>query len=169
MNTKIKLVGLSIMIISFLSANAQSQEKGLVYGNSFSVSIPAENMETYQHGFGVIANFDYNFNKNIAARFDLGWSDFSGDERTYVDSYGMVHVDHPNMSVWEFTGGLRAKVSVLYIEARGGYFTGVNSWGYTPAVGLRIGKFDLQANYTVAGDNQWGGVRVAYYYGLGVN
>ena len=74
-------------------------------------------------------------------------------------------MNHPNMSVWEFTGGLRAKVSIFYVEARGGYFTGLKSWGYVPAAGLRIGKFDIQGNYTIAGDNEWISARVAYYWG----
>jgi len=48
---------------------------------------------------------------------------------------------------------------------RGGYFTGVDSWGYVPAVGLRFGRLDIQGNYTIAGDNKWGAVRVAFYWG----
>ncbi len=154
-----------LFIITYTQqAKAQAKDKGWVSGNSLSVGFPVGNMETYSHGIGVYADFDYNFNKFFAARFDFGWNDFSGPEKTWVDLNGISHVSHPNMSVWEFTAGLRAKVSILYIEARGGYYTGINSWGVTPAIGLRLGKFDLQGNFNIAGDYQWGGIRLAYYY-----
>ena len=155
---------LFILFASFGSYRAKAQETGWTSGNSFSVAFPVGNMELYNKGFGVYGNFDYNFNENFAFRFDLGWNDFSGPERTWIDQSGKVHSDHPNMSIWEFTTGFRAKISILYVEARGGYYTGVDSWGYTPAVGIRLGKFDVQANFNVAGDYHWGGVRLAYYY-----
>ena len=61
--------------------------------------------------------------------------------------------------------GARLKVAFLYVEGRGGYFTGVNSWGVVPAVGLRFGRIDIQGNYNIAGEDHWGGVRVAFYWG----
>ncbi|OYT10581.1 MAG: hypothetical protein B6I18_08325 [Bacteroidetes bacterium 4572_112] len=68
------------------------------------------------------------------------------------------------MSIWEFTAGLRALAGPVYFEARGGYFTGVDSWGYVPAVGIVFWKLDIQANYSFVGDKEWAGVRVAYYF-----
>ena len=156
-------------LLSIMTVQAQAQEKksekGWVSGLSFSSAFPVGNMERYSYGFGLYSNFDYNFNKNFSARFDLGWNDFSGPETTFIDNKGKTHTDQPNMSVWEFTAGLRAKISVIYIEARGGYFTGVNSWGVVPAVGLRFGKFDIQGNFSIAGDYHWGGARISYYFG----
>ena len=113
---------------------------------------------------GVYANIDYNFNQHFAARFDLGWNDVSGPETTYADTLGFIHVNHPNMSVWEFTAGFKVSVSVVYIEIRGGYYTGVNNWGFVPAVGLRIGRFDLQGNYAFVGDNRWVSARIGFYW-----
>ena len=165
MKTITKTITIVFILALFFTNNANAQEKGWVSGNSLSIAFPVGNMELYSHGFGVYANFDYNFNKFLAARFDLGWNDFSGPEKTWVDANNVVHYSHPNMSIWEFTAGLRAKVSIIYIEARGGYYSGINSWGVTPAVGLRLGKFDLQGNFNIAGDYQWGGIRLAYYYG----
>jgi hypothetical protein len=162
---KYTLIAFALLFIVSISQKANAQEKGWVSGNSFSVAFPVGNLDRYSHGFGIYGNLDYNFNKVLAARFDLGWNDFSGPEKTYIDQNGLAHVDHPNMSVWEFTAGLRVKVSILYIEARGGYYTGVNRWGVTPAVGLRLGKFDIQANLNIATEYHWGGIRLAYYYG----
>jgi len=155
---------LFIALVTF-STQLKAQESGWKSGNSFSVGFPVGNMEAYSHSFGIYGNVDYNFNKHFAARFDLGWNDFSGPEKTWIDHNGITHTDQPNMSVWEFTAGFRAQVSILYIEARGGYFTGVQNWGVTPAVGLRFGNFDIQGNFNVAGDYHWGGVRLAYYWG----
>ncbi len=154
-------------ILFFVAVQAQKHtEKGLIGGNSISVMIPQGTLgDTYDHGIGVYGSLDYNFNNHLAARFDLGWNDVSGPETTYADSTGVLHTNHPNMSVWEFTGGFKASVSVVYIEARGGYFTGIHEWGFVPAVGLRIGRFDIQGSYTFAGDNQWFSGRVGFYWG----
>ena len=167
MKTNIRIFTMIIVFTIAQSSQVKAQEKGWTSGNSFSVAFPVGNMELYSHGFGVYGNFDYNFNSFLAARFDLGWNDFSGPERTWIAQNNTVHTDHPNMSVWEFTAGLRAKVSILYVEARGGYYSGVNRWGVTPALGLRLGKFDIQANLNIAQEYHWGGIRLAYYYGGG--
>jgi len=145
---------------------AQQEQKKLISGNSFNVMLPQGTFaDTYNHGFGIYANIDYNFNKFLAARFDLGWNDVSGPESSYMDADSSFHTHHPNMSVWEFTGGLRLKVAVVYAEVRGGYFTGLNEWGFVPAAGLRFGKFDIQGSYSIVGDNQWFSGRIAYYWG----
>lgn len=163
MKTTKLLIAVIIFFAGMGSINAQ--EKKLIGGNSLNVIIPQGTLANrYDHGVGIYANYDYNFNEHFAARFDLGWNDISGPETSYVDNNGNIHSDHPNMSVWEFSAGLKAQISVFYVEARGGYFTGVNSWGYTPAVGLRFKKIDLQGNYTFAGDNEWASVRIAYYW-----
>jgi hypothetical protein len=113
----------------------------------------------------VYANFDYNLNKYFALRADPGWNDVSGPETSYIDPAGVIHTNHPNMSVWEFTRGFKAQVSIFYIEARGGYFSGVNDWGFVPAVGLRMRKLDIQGNYSFVGDNEWASLRIGYYWG----
>ena len=159
------LVTILVLTIASIQANAQEEEK-LISGNSFNIFIPQGTFaDTYDHGFGVYSNFDYNLNKFFALRFDIGWNDVSGQETTYLDTLGVIHINHPNMSVWEFTGGFKASVSIFYIEARGGYFTGVNEWGFVPALGLRIGKLDIQGNYSFVGDSEWVSVRIGYYWG----
>ncbi len=165
MKTTLKSIAIIFVFAITFNNQAKAQETGWTSGTSFNAAFPVGNMETYTHGFGVYGNFDYNFNEFLAARFDLGWNDFSGPEKTWIDLNKTVHTIHPNMSVWEFTAGLRAKVSIIYVEARGGYYTGLNSWGFTPAIGLRLGKIDLQGNFNIAGDYHWGAIRLAYYYG----
>lgn len=154
----------TLLLIVFLTNQTQAQEdKKWVSGNSVNVAFPIGNMESmYDLGLGIYGNIDYNFNKVLAGRFDLGWNYFSGSDITDPIT-GLT--EKPKLNVWEFTAGLRAKLSIVYIEARGGYFTGVDSWGVVPAVGLRLGNFDIQGNLTIAGDNHWGGARLSYYWG----
>jgi len=167
MNSKIRILGLALMLIVLFQANAQkdNKEKGWRSGNSVMYSSPVGNMEAYNYGLGVYGNVDYIFNKHFAARLDIGWNEFTGKEHQYIDVNGTFHNVKPSMSVWEFTAGARANVGIFYIEARGGYFTGVDSWGFVPAVGVRYKNFDLQGNFNIAGDYHWGGVRLAYYWG----
>ena len=160
---------LSFFVLLFIlvsSSFAQEGEKKWVSGNSFNVIIPQGDLaKEYNYGLGVYGNIDYNFNEHFAWRFDLGWNDLEGDERTIVDTTGYVHTHKPKISVWEFTTGLKASFSVFYIEARGGYFTGINEWGIIPAVGLRLGKFDINGSYKLLGDNNWVAARIGYYWG----
>ena len=167
MNTQLKISGLTLMLLIFFNANAQENKKdeGWITGNSITYSSPIGNMDSYNYGLGFYANVDYIFNKHITARLDIGWNEFTGSDHKYIDTEGNFHSTKPTKSVWEFTAGLRANAGILYIEGRGGYFTGIHEWGVVPAVGLRYKKFDLQANFTMANGYHWGGLRLAYYWG----
>ncbi len=164
MNTLIRTITIMCVVFFGIVVHAQAQEeKKWVSGNSFNVSFPVGDMESiYDLGLGIYGNIDYNINKVFAARFDLGWNTFSGSD--IIDPITGFS-EKPKMDVWEFTAGLLAKLAFVYVEARGGYFTGVKSWGVVPAVGVRLGKFDIQGNLNIAGDNQWGSARLTYYWG----
>ena len=161
------LLSLALFIGIATSLRAQNSSDDVlplrIY-SSVSYMQPVKNLSKYAYGFGVYSHVDYNFNKHLAARLDIGWNDISGPEKEFVDHNGVIHTEHPNMSIWEFTAGLRGTVGPVYIEGRGGYFTGVDSWGYVPAVGIVFWKLDIQANYTIAGEKEWAGVRVGYYF-----
>jgi len=165
---KLYTILLSVFLLSMVTKtqaqDTTNTESKLRIYSSFSYVQPVQGLSKYSYSFGVYSNIDYNFNKNFAARLDVGWNDFSGPEKEYIDQNKVVHTEHPNMSVWEFTAGLRVSAGPVYLEGRGGYFTGINSWGYLPAVGLKIWKLDIQASYTFAGDKQWATARVGYYF-----
>ena len=171
-----RTVAIVLFMSMFIGIQAQAQEtkkeKKFVSGNSFNVAFPMGDMESlYNTGWGIYANFDYNFSSFLAARFDLGWNSFNGTDLTpdlglkSASAYEAPVVTVGNLDVFEFTGGLRAKIAFFYVEARGGYFTGINEWGVVPAVGLRFGRLDFQGSYTVAGNYQWAGARVGFYWG----
>ena len=162
-----KLSILSMLVLASLffnsSLRAQDNEKKLISATGINFAFPIGDMSSvYNFGWGFYADIDYNLNKFLTARMDIGWNQFNGDD--ILDPVSGIS-NKVNQSVWEFTGGLRANLAFVYLEGRGGYFTGVNSWGFVPAVGVRFGNIDIQGNFTVAGDNHWGGVRVAYYWG----
>ncbi len=157
---------LKLLVIVFVLTGLNrvyAQEKKLVSGNSFTVGLPIGNMaSTYDFGWGIYANIDYNLNSVLAARFDLGYNSFSGPDSANPVT-GLP--EEVQQDVWEFTAGLRAKIAIVYVEARGGYFTGVSAWGVVPAIGLRLGKLDIQGNLNIAGENHWYGARIGYYWG----
>ena len=157
---------LIIALILFVGVlKLQSQEKSIISGNSFNILLPQKELtKTYDYGLGIYANYDYELNEHFSARFDLGWNDIIGPRIESVDEDGIVHIHHTNTSIWEISGGLKANLLVFYVEMRGGYFTTINDWGYTPAVGIRLGIFDIQGSYSFVGDNEWASVRVGYYW-----
>ena len=167
-----RTVAIMLFMSMFIGIQSQAQEESKwTSGNSISLSFPMGDMDgVYDMGYGFYGNIDYNFSNFLAARFDLGWNTFKGtDLASGLDLKSASGYETPlltvdNLNVWEFTGGLRAKIAVFYVEARGGYFTGINEWGVVPAVGLRLGRFDIQGSYTVAGDYQWASARVGFYW-----
>jgi len=157
----------SLLFFSFsLFGQRKESEKGWLTGNSITYCSPVGNMEAYNYGLGFYANADYVFNNYFAARLDIGWNDFTGPEHRYIDVNGNYHDTKPSLSVWEFTAGARANISIFYLEGRGGYFSGVHGWGIVPAIGLRYKKIDFQANFNIVGDYHWGGIRLAYYWNI---
>ncbi|BDD00927.1 hypothetical protein [Persicobacter psychrovividus] len=159
-----------LLLIVFLSASMaakaqDAEDRKLIAGNSVAYIIPSGSMaDTYTHGFGVFAHFDYPIGKYFAWRLDVGWNDIAGDENQYVDVNGQVLTNHPERTIWEFSTGLQAKYSVVYVEARVGYLSSINSVGIIPAVGLRLGRVDLQGSYTMAGGEEYASIRLGYYW-----
>lgn len=155
-----------IIAVIFASAGmVQAQEVKLIGGNSISFVVPQGKLaETYDFGLGFFGSIDYNLNDNFALRLDLGSVDLSGPETQYTDPNGVVHVNHPERTVWELSVGARAKASIFYVEGRAGYFFSFKEVGFVPAAGLRIGKFDLQGNYAIANKDEYFSVRLGYYW-----
>ena len=152
-----KITFILLLTISFISS-VNAQEKKFVSGNSLTYIMPQDALgDIYSSGYGIYANFDYNFSKHLVGRFDLGWNTFNGTD--------VLGVTVENKNVWDFTAGARARISLFYAEFMGGYYTGFNSWGYKPAVGIRWNKLDLQGNINFVNDTKWIGVRLGYYWG----
>ncbi len=153
-----KKITFVLVLFMGIISNVNAQEKKLVSGNSIIYAIPqGQTSDIYNYGYGISANFDYNFSEHLVGRFDLGWNQFDGDN--------IAGFDLEKLNVWEFTGGIRGRISLFYAEILGGYYTGFDSWGYKPAVGIRWNKFDLQGSYNFAGDAEWVSLKLAYYWG----
>ena len=148
-----RTVAIMLFMSMFIGIQSHAQEESQwTYGNSIGVTYPL--YDSYDSGLGIYGNVDYNFSNFLAARFDLGWNTFDD-----------LSPDGGRFNVWEFTGGLRAKIAVFYVEVRGGYFTRINEWAAVPAVGLRFGRLDFQFNLMANGNTAWAGARVGYYWG----
>ncbi|NPA36776.1 MAG: hypothetical protein GXO47_07995 [Chlorobi bacterium] len=159
-----RIILFTFLFIVFISStvHAQNETPKWSSGLGLNFAFPIGDYASYYNfGWGAYSSIDYNITKVLAARFDFGWTQFSGDD--YVDDIQMPY--DSQLDVLEFTGGLRAKLAFVYAEFRGGYYTGVKSWGYVPAVGLRLGKLDIQGNLNVVDDNHWWAFRAVYYWG----
>jgi len=155
-----KKITLVLSLVLAFSFNIKAQEeKKFVSGNSIIYNMPkGDNVAMHDYGYGVYANFDYNFSEHLVGRFDLGWNQFDGE-----DEFGIIEIE--KQDVWEFSAGVRGRISLFYAEIMGGYFTGFNSWGYKPAVGVRWKNIDLQANYNFVDNREWASIRLGYYWG----
>jgi len=108
----------AVLFLVLLSGKAQDQKWSSATGINFA--FPVEDMgDVYNFGWGIYGDIDYNFNKILAARLDIGWNQFSGDD--IIDPV-TGFPEEVRQSVWEFTGGLRAKVAFLYAEFKGRVF-----------------------------------------------
>jgi hypothetical protein len=151
----------SFIVLGFGVNDLSAQEKKLTSATSLQYIAPQSGLDSvYNFGIGVYASFDYKFNGFISGVFDIGWNDIEGDDYTTSSGFIQKH----KLTVWEFTAGLKAYLGPVYAVARAGYFTGVHEFGFIPGLGLRLGNFDLQANYKLIGDNQWFGARVGWYW-----
>ncbi len=161
----LKSITIVIGLLVQVTVSAQNSESRLTGGNSLSYIIPqADLADSYDHGFGFYGHLDYKLIDLLSLRADVGWNDISGDELEYVDSNGNIRTDRPHVTVWEITGGARLNLAIFYLEGRAGYFSSLNSFGFIPAAGFRIGKFDIQGNWAFVGDDQFIGIRAGFYW-----
>ena len=143
----------------------EGHDKGLETYASFSGGFPVKGMEHFDYSFGAYTHFDYNFNEKFVARLDIGWNEFNGPKREYVDVNNVIHKEDVTMSVWEFTAGARYRLTPwFYIEGRGGYFTGIHTFGGVPAIGFKFHSFDIQTNMIMTKNISWAGFRIGYFF-----
>ena len=158
------LLSFSINIKAQDTAPISNHDEGLQMYASFAGGYLIAGNSDYDFFIGGYTHFDFNFDKHWAYRLDIGWNDMTGDEIEYMGTDGKYHTNTPSMSMWEFTTGVRYRLSIFYIEGRAGYFTGIHSWGLVPALGIKYRQFDLQANIILTKQTQWGGARIAYFF-----
>ncbi len=114
---KIITVFFTLVILTLTSVQVSAQEeKKLISGNSLNVFLPQGTLaNTYDHGFGVYANFDYNLNKYFALRADLGWNDVSGPETSYIDPEGVIQKIKSNAKPRDWLAGMNSTHGTLDI------------------------------------------------------
>ncbi|MBB6460711.1 porin family protein [Flammeovirga kamogawensis] len=161
---KITLIFITLISLISLQSNAQSkaskrdQDFTLTAGNSIRYSAPIKGFETdYNYGVGVYLDLDYKLTKGLSVRGDFGWSVFKGKR---ISDYSIT----PDLNDWEFSGGLKYKFSILYVEGLAGYRTGFESVTYAPGAGIEVGNFNIGANYNIIDQERFMSYKLTFFW-----
>lgn len=132
-------------------------------------------------GWGVSAIGKYGLSDFLTIVGTIGFNSVSETQKIYQEGYPEEYTkfaavktstggheissESSSYNFMDFTAGVRANVSFLYVEARAGYYTGdEGGFAFIPAIGAEYGKFDIQANYSIVGDSSNFGIRLGYYF-----
>lgn len=129
-------------------------------GNSIAVLVPSGDFgETHTVGLGLYGNLEYELSEKSALLFELGWAQWSAD-----DELGNSVVE--DLTTWSLLGGINFSIlGPLYIEGRGGYyFNDLQEWALIPAIGLRLGKFDLNVGANVLDPVPFWNGRIGFFW-----
>jgi len=130
------------LIIVALSISHSGFSQRILAGNSVSYLNGSGNFgEMYDAGFGISFNTELKIVGQFAVTGEFGWNHWKGNS----DFPGSKISD---TNVFDLLIGGKIGLWLIYLEARTGYyFGGVNEFVVIPAVGLRLGKFDLNLGY----------------------
>lgn len=105
------------------------------------------------NGFGIHGVWVKPLIPLISLTADVGFNHFpsNGDE-------------YPEVTVWEFTGGLRFEFGAFYMAGEGGYYTEIDETSFVPSLGLRFGKFEFAGRWKAVGGSSWTGLRLTYFF-----
>jgi len=145
--------GFILVALSMLSTAAMSQR--FHFGNSVSFLNPIKDLgNTYQRGFGINANFEYNIPGTLAFVGEAGWSRWEAQDLDGGSS-GPAQVIHA-------VAGVKLNViGPLYAEGRAGYYFGdFDRFVFIPAAGLRLRRFDFNIGYQVVNELQFIDTRI---------
>lgn len=146
-----------LAFLFFIAATAYAQR--LHVGSSVAFMNPVKAMgKTFERGFGINANLEYDVPGTLAFVGEAGWSRW---KRRALD--GMNSSDREAVHV---TGGLKVNViGPLYAEGRAGYYFGnFDRFIFIPAAGLRLKRFDVNIGYQLLNDMQYVDTRVGIFW-----
>ncbi len=144
------LAGMSPGLLS--PANAQSDSGGPL-GISGAVTFPFGDFgDRAQTGYGLHAMGDYPVIPLLHLAGNVGFHQFSGEGEA------------DDLTVWEFSVGVRFVLGAFYMGGENGYFTGVEDSSYIPNFGLRLGNWEAAVRWKAVGRGSWNTLRVGYYF-----
>ncbi len=148
---------LLIAIALLISYSGFSQR--ILAGNSISYLAGAGNFgEAYDTGFGINFNAEIKIIGQLGLTGEFGWNRWSGNS----DFPGPEMSD---INVYDLLVGGKIGLWLIYLEARTGYyFGGVEEFVVIPAVGLRLGKLDLNVGYQLAENFNFVNFRLGYFW-----
>ena len=192
---KIQIAIIALLFVGALSNEMYAQKGKTSWGAAASLIVPTgdfssrtENIAstgfnryletTHGTGWGISAIGKYGLNDFLTVVGTVGYNSVSEEitefETTAPDEYEKAIAKSSDHKVFsesgtytfmDFTAGLRANVSFLYVEARAGYYSGdQGGFAFVPAVGAEYKNFDIQASYALVGDASHVGIRLGYYF-----
>ena len=116
--------------------------------------------ESHTAGLGVYGNFEYQFAEKAAFTAELGHAQWAAEDEEGND------VVNEDIRTFSAVVGLNYRfLGPLYVEGRTGYyFSDLNEVVLIPALGVRLGKFDLNMGANVLDPHPFLVVRVGFFW-----
>lgn len=148
---------LSLLVLFACSPELLAQFGG---GNSVSVISPyGELSKTHKFGLSFNGNVEYGLRKGAAGHLvsEIGYSIWRSDESVLTSR---------NLTAFSTMVGYRTPLlKSVYIETRFGLFFGdIKEFVAIPAIGIRLGRLDLNLGYNMNGDPRFINGRIAYFW-----
>jgi len=147
------------LIIAVLLISHSGFSQRILAGNSISYLAGAGDFgDAYDTGFGICFNTELKIIGQLGLTGEFGWNHWSGNS----DYPGSKMSD---INVFDLLVGGKIGLWLIYLEARTGYYFGdVEEFVVIPAVGLRLGKLDLNVGYQLAENFNFVNFRLGYFW-----
>ena len=152
------LTALAVVLLAALPASAQKatakpEPKG---GLALAWLLPQDSLkDTHDKGYGIHMFFAYQLADKMDLSMTTGWN------RLLADSEAEGAED---FTMWEFTAGPRARISLFYLGIEGGWFTKIDEFGWVPNAGVRYKRFDVGYRMKTSGETKVHTIRAGYFF-----
>lgn len=151
---------LIVSLVCVVSTTAFSQQ--LRIGSSVSFMNPIKELgKSYERGFGINANLEYDIPGTLAFVGEGGWSRWQAQD---LDGMNIGAADAIHL-----VAGVKLNViGPLYAEGRAGYYFGdFDRFVFIPAAGLRLRRFDVNIGYQTIHGLQFIDTRIGMFWARG--
>ncbi len=130
-------------------------------GFSLAIILPSgEFSDTHAAGVGFYGNFEHQFTEKFAFVAETG-----GASWTALDEETNEYVEQDINTISVMAGANYKFLGPLYAEGRAGYyFRDLNKFALIPAVGLRLGRFDVNLGANVIDPYPFLNLRVGFFW-----
>ena len=145
---------LVFLVLALLLGIAPSA-RAISLGAGVLGDLPSGDMaDVADYGYGLYGNLDRGLAPVVNLRFQVETNQFVGEGA------------HEDFTTWGFLGGVKASlVGILSGGVLTGYYTEVDEWDLVPFATVKLGMFDVGAQYKMLGDSKWFGARAGLSFG----